>query len=648
MTTLFHSFDVLTGNGKGLVGYQVLVRGVGNGPIQPIYADSAMTPIYSVSGLNNTALTDNAGNWSFFVVPGSYDLEFRDPNGTYLKTVSNATLLSGQNGDQGDPGPSGPANSTYTTLAALQAAPSTNVSYNFAPPSGSDGGVGAGAFFFQPGDFTGRTDVVALNSVPISQGALVRASSRNYLSVREFGAVGDGVADDRARIQAAIDFVAAQGGGAVFIPVGTFRMTFALAEDGGGVSCLTLRNGVELIGENRFASVLILASGMVGPGTYFRGIATNGQVSSVVLRDFTFDGNRGGQGAFKPQGNGGNIVINAKLCTIDGVFSREANGQCIQVRGSPSSPVDRLTITNCIADGASGATVNSDGSIAAQNNGNGIGIQVSQATDYTIEGNSIRNCVDNGIDTYNESGTSVPTGGSGRIVNNTITFSRCGIFPETSARIIVANNSIKDIVEAGIAINRISSAPDMMLVCGNVVEYCPVLIRVSGNSASLRISDNFLGFVTMHNGAGVYLTFSSQVQVTGNTFKIEYTDVPLVAMVGSQSVFSLIAGNYYYNNPNPGLLTYTAPGTDIYGTVIDDWRAVDAVFARANNEGQLYRPYAYIDHLGAGSSSLGQVGFNGVAPQGKITLPAAPTDAASTQAVAAAVRQLLISFGLGA
>jgi hypothetical protein len=43
--------------------------------------------------------------------------------------------------------------------------------------------------------------------------------------IRTFGAVGDGVADDTAAVQAAFDAAVAAGGGTVFVPSGAFRVT---------------------------------------------------------------------------------------------------------------------------------------------------------------------------------------------------------------------------------------------------------------------------------------------------------------------------------------------------------------------------------------------------------------------------------------
>jgi hypothetical protein len=49
-----------------------------------------------------------------------------------------------------------------------------------------------------------------------------------FVSVKDFGAVGDGVADDTAAIQAAIDAVYAAGGGEVWFPAGTYLTTAAI------------------------------------------------------------------------------------------------------------------------------------------------------------------------------------------------------------------------------------------------------------------------------------------------------------------------------------------------------------------------------------------------------------------------------------
>jgi len=58
-----------------------------------------------------------------------------------------------------------------------------------------------------------------------AQTRTVESKLRDTVSVKDFGAVGDGVVDDTAAIQAAIDATVAQGGGTVYFPAGTYKVT---------------------------------------------------------------------------------------------------------------------------------------------------------------------------------------------------------------------------------------------------------------------------------------------------------------------------------------------------------------------------------------------------------------------------------------
>lgn len=62
------------------------------------------------------------------------------------------------------------------------------------------------------------------------------------VNAQDFGAIGDGVADDTASIQAALNSISS---GVVFLPAGSYNVT-----------SLTLPNGVSLVGESAYASVL--------------------------------------------------------------------------------------------------------------------------------------------------------------------------------------------------------------------------------------------------------------------------------------------------------------------------------------------------------------------------------------------------------
>ena len=85
---------------------------------------------------------------------------------------------------------------------------------------------------------------------PAGTGAVtttVQAKLRESVSVKDFGAVGDGVTDDTAAIQAAINSLASTVGGTIYFPLGTYRTTAILA---------CTQRGVSLVGDGAEASVI--------------------------------------------------------------------------------------------------------------------------------------------------------------------------------------------------------------------------------------------------------------------------------------------------------------------------------------------------------------------------------------------------------
>lgn len=87
-------------------------------------------------------------------------------------------------------------------------------------------------------------------------------------SVSSYGAVGNGVANDTAAIQAAINAVAAAGGGTVAIPVGTFLI------DG-----IVLDEGVQLVGQGWTSELKARHAGASATPSWTSVAVTNGNVT---------------------------------------------------------------------------------------------------------------------------------------------------------------------------------------------------------------------------------------------------------------------------------------------------------------------------------------------------------------------------------
>lgn len=178
-----------TKKGDALIGWQIeCVQNANLTTPVTIYADESSTPILSVSGVSNRAVSDDNGNFYFFVEDGVYGLRYYDSTGAYQRTDRYVTMYGALSGDTG----------------------SSKVGFK-------QSGTGAVA----------RT---------------VQAKARDTVSVKDFGAVGDGVTDDTAAIQAAIDSLGAAGG-TVTIPNG-MRCLIDTA--------LTVKPNVSLVGPHEF------------------------------------------------------------------------------------------------------------------------------------------------------------------------------------------------------------------------------------------------------------------------------------------------------------------------------------------------------------------------------------------------------------
>ncbi len=114
-----------------------------------------------------------------------------------------------------------------------------------------------------------------------------RRSAGVVVNVRDFGAVGDGITDDREAIQDAIDFVSTAGRGEVFVPDGTYSLT----KNPVSSYCLMLKSGVRIVGQSQAGAILKEAAAIATSVRLF--YATN--ADSVTISTITLDGNKATQ-----------------------------------------------------------------------------------------------------------------------------------------------------------------------------------------------------------------------------------------------------------------------------------------------------------------------------------------------------------------
>ncbi len=335
-------------------------------------------------------------------------------------------------------------------------------------------------------------------------------------NVRAFGAKGDGVTDDGPAIQRAIDAAAKAGGGTVTLDPGTYLLRYRPSDDGDGGSALTLRSGVTIKGTDRERCILKLADGQLGPGSYARMIASNGEIAKAALRSFSIDGNRQGQGQFRNEFGGAAVLLGWKGRCVDIVVEdmivRDAVGQGIMLQGSIDNVSRNLRIANNLVERTAF-----------------IGIQCSQFDGVEIVGNQVNDCHDNAIDVYGDdtSGKSnVVTSHRATITGNRIRGCSIGVFLETVADCIAARNIISGCRVAGVRVNRIHGEPRNLTIERNRISGTPIGVAMGGDTGGVVIRGNDIrGF----DKAGIEFSYNvSQVTAIGNRFLPISQNTPIV------------------------------------------------------------------------------------------------------------------------
>lgn len=218
-----------------------------------------------------------------------------------------------------------------------------------------------------------------------------QAKLRDVVSVKDFGAVGDGVTDDTTFLQAAIT---AAEGKTLLLPKGTYIVS----------NTLTLPSNTDIVGEG-WQSIIYLKSGT--NKKVFTNSDTSGGNVNIWLDSFAVDGNSAGQ-------TGGSFVTGIDLdyvtdFKINNVYVHHTREIPIYIRKGSN-----FEITGCKTEFAQGATypgiyignpllpfptavTNGTISNCWSNNNGQDGILVENATDVRVIGCSARNNGQSGI-----------------------------------------------------------------------------------------------------------------------------------------------------------------------------------------------------------------------------------------------------------
>lgn len=403
--------------------------------------------------------------------------------------------------------------------------------------------------------------------VPVVQSGVtkqttVAGAGVGAISVKAYGAVGDGTTNDTTAIQAAINAAIASGK-ALFLPAGTYLLsaqlsiTSALTIYGEGYGSVLKINPSLTLANKRFIPLLLQAS---VAGTSIQGM--------VTLRDFAVDGSNGGQL------DAGLIVLNSvNHFLVDNLYmanggtagaegSQGVNGISVSA-GTYGGAISSGVIQNCLMEYFTKAPINwtteaqnglISGNIVRFNSGNGQapGIQVNGGYNCTVANNFVHDNEGTGIivatsgtnaDTYrnprriavrgnhcfrNGTGSAIGHGiyvansssGANRFGEIIIESNFCfnngmsnnaanGIRVENEADVIVQNNAAYNNKSSGIQIGGADTQRIRILdntLSGNNLSFNPIVsITFDGSSTATVVTKNAHG-LSVSDSVGIFET----------------------------------------------------------------------------------------------------------------------------------------------
>ncbi len=378
-------------------------------------------------------------------------------------------------------------------------------------------------------------------------------------NVMDRGAAGDGVADDTAEIQAAIDAANAAGGGEVFIPEGTFLISASLTlysnivfrGTGHGSIIKTVAND-QVIRVDVASRIVIRDLQLLGDAdalkTLQRGIhfvsVTDSLIENVFVKNMGYDG------ILLISGCVGNIVAN------NHVYGSQDDG--INIGGDSVVATTNNVVQGNVVEGCAHT-----------------GIHLSAGSSLTaVVGNSIRTC-DTGIDTFQDApniglgknrieanvidsctlyGIHIKDSDDNSVCGNTINGCQRSLRVENAERCqFLANASLNPSVGGflddsscadlnitnnhfvGTSNNIRLNAPRSRL-CGNQIKGAGLAIQLASTGAGSLVQGNTITGGTGHN---IELNAASRCVVSGNRLAAGDISIHLV----SGAVECVVTGN---------------------------------------------------------------------------------------------------------
>ncbi|NSX07228.1 right-handed parallel beta-helix repeat-containing protein [Pseudomonas lini] len=274
-------------------------------------------------------------------------------------------------------------------------------------------------------------------------------------NVQNFGAKGDGITDDTAAIQSAIDAAAAAGGGQVYMPTGTYIVSGGEEPSDG---CLMLKSNVYLYGDGMGATTVKVADGSDTKITGVIRSAYGEETHDFGVSNLTIDGNRDSTtGKIDGWFNGyipGEAGYDSNV-TLDSVEIKDCSGYGFDPHEQTVNMVIKNSVSHgngldgFVADFLSDSTF--ENNIAYDNDRHGFNI-VTSTHDFTLTNNVAYNNGGNGI-VIQRGSEDIPSPSNITITGGEVYGNGAeGVLIKMSSEVTVSGVDIHDNTSAGIRI----------------------------------------------------------------------------------------------------------------------------------------------------------------------------------------------------
>ncbi|CAN7492838.1 M10 family metallopeptidase C-terminal domain-containing protein [Pseudomonas sp. GL-B-26] len=274
-------------------------------------------------------------------------------------------------------------------------------------------------------------------------------------NVQNFGAKGDGITDDTAAIQSAINAAAAAGGGQVYMPTGTYIVSGGEEPSDG---CLMLKSNVYLYGDGMGETTVKVADGSDTKITGIIRSAYGEETHDFGVSNLTIDGNRNNTtGKIDGWFNGyipGEAGYDSNV-TLDSVEIKDCSGYGFDPHEQTVNMVIKNSVSHgngldgFVADFLSDSTF--ENNVAYDNDRHGFNV-VTSTHDFTMTNNVAYDNGGNGI-VVQRGSEDIPSPSNITITGGEVYGNGAeGVLIKLSSEVTVSGVEIHDNASAGIRI----------------------------------------------------------------------------------------------------------------------------------------------------------------------------------------------------